>query len=79
MVFMRAVLLIRVKPTKEKIVADTLRTFPDVIKDVFVVFGEFDVVAIVESTNPESLGRFVTQKVRQIEGVIKTATLLAIG
>ena len=79
MVFMRAVLLIRVNPTKEKIVADTLRTFPDVIKDVFVVFGEFDVVAIVESTNPESLGRFVTQKVRQIEGVIKTATLLAIG
>lgn len=76
---MRAVLLIRVSPTKEKIVADTLRTFPEVIKDVFVVFGEFDVVAIAESPNPETLGRFVTQNVRQIEGVIKTATLLAIG
>ena len=74
---MKAVLLIRVVPTKEKIVGELLSNFKEVT-DSWVTFGEYDVVAIVNGPNSRSIANFVTNTVRQIEGVNKTSTLLTL-
>jgi DNA-binding Lrp family transcriptional regulator len=74
---LKAVLLIRVVPTKEKIVGELLSSFEEV-EDCWVTFGEYDVVAILSGSDSKSIADFVTKKVRQLEGVNKTSTLLAI-
>jgi uncharacterized protein with GYD domain len=74
---LRAVLLIRALPTKEMIVGDTLKSFPEV-KEVLVTYGEYDVVGFLEAPDSKSIAELVTKRVRHIEGVMKTATLLAI-
>ena len=73
----KAVLLIKVRPTREKIVGDALKSYDQVL-DCWVTFGEFDVVAIIEGDDQRKIAEFVTKTVRQIDGVNKTATLLAI-
>ena len=44
------------------------------IKDLYVLFGKWDVVAIAEIKDAEALGKFIIEKVRQIPGVRDTAT-----
>ncbi|OLS16640.1 MAG: hypothetical protein HeimC3_52860 [Candidatus Heimdallarchaeota archaeon LC_3] len=74
---MKAILLIRVVPTKEKIVGELLRKFEEV-SDCWVTYGEYDVVAIVDVNDSNAIANFVTKKVRQMDGVNKTSTLLSI-
>ena len=74
---LKAVLLIRVIPTREKIVGELLKKF-DEVTDCWVTFGEYDVVAIVSGSDSKNIAEFVSKKVRQIAGVSKTATLLSI-
>ena len=44
------------------------------IKDLFMLFGKWDVVAIAEVKDAEDLGNFIIEKVRKIPGVSDTAT-----
>lgn len=74
---MKAILLIRVVPTRETVVCDLLKQYKEV-SDSWVTFGEYDVVAIVNGVDSNSIADFVTKRVRQLEGVNKTATLLTI-
>ena len=45
------------------------------VKEVHPLFGEYDLIVNVEVKDFETLGRFVTEKVRTIDGVIDTKTL----
>ena len=48
----------------------------ETIKEGFKVFGAYDIIVKVEEKDSSSLQEFITHKIRQIENVISTLTLL---
>lgn len=44
------------------------------VKDIYMLFGKWDVVAIVSVDDAEHLGNFVVEKIRKVPGVRDTAT-----
>ena len=46
------------------------------VKDVFVLFGEWDLLARLELDSPEELGTFVIENIRTIPGVRLTSTMI---
>lgn len=51
----------------------TLRGYKE-IKDLYILFGKWDVVAIAEIEDAEALGNFIIEKIRNLPGVRDTAT-----
>ncbi len=47
------------------------------ITEVYSVGGKFDFVAIMRLPDNDALAELVTEKVTQIEGIIKTETMVA--
>jgi DNA-binding Lrp family transcriptional regulator len=48
------------------------------IREVNIVAGTFDIVAIVESQSARDIGRIVMDRLQRIDGVMSTVTLMAI-
>jgi len=46
------------------------------VKDIYGVFGRYDFVVRVETKTLEDLGNLVTDKIRDIKGVLTTETLV---
>jgi anthranilate phosphoribosyltransferase len=46
------------------------------VKEIFGVFGRYDFVIRVETKTLEELGNLVTDKIRGIQGVLTTETLV---
>ncbi|MEM3618549.1 MAG: Lrp/AsnC ligand binding domain-containing protein [Candidatus Bathyarchaeia archaeon] len=46
------------------------------VKEIFGVFGRYDFVVRVETRTLEELGNLVTDKIRGINGVLTTETLV---
>jgi len=46
------------------------------VKNVFGVFGRYDLVVQVEATNLEELSRIIMDKMRAIPGVLSTESLI---
>jgi len=46
------------------------------VKEVYGVFGRYDLIAKVETKTLEDLGNLVTDKIRGIKGVLTTETLV---
>ncbi len=67
--------LIRVLPVKDKEVYNRVKNFPEV-KDIIMTYGEYDLVIKVESSSLDNLDSFIFNKLRTIEGVSATTTLL---
>lgn len=55
----------------------TLGEFEDV-KEVNIVAGTYDIVAVVESQSARDIGRIVMDRIQRIDGVMSTVTLMAI-
>ena len=72
-----AYLAILVKPGEESNVADKLTEMPEV-KDVDVVYGEYDIIAKIEVKDMESLQKFLVTKIRAIDEIDRTSTMIAI-
>ncbi len=68
--------MINVEPPRTAAVAETLREM-DGISEVYSVAGNFDLVAMVRVKENEALADLVAQKIRGIEGVTRTETLIA--
>ncbi len=66
--------LITTAPGKE---ADVYRALKDVseIKNLYPVFGDYDIVAMVEAKDAEILGSVIVSKIRSVEGIKDTKTL----
>lgn len=62
---------------KEREIAETLRKIPEV-REVYGTFGQFDIIAKVEGESPEEIGNIVIEKIRSIDGVSLTETILTI-
>jgi len=69
-----AYILLLTAPGKDEKVLDNLRSIPEV-SEATLVFGEFDIYAMIEVENINELNQ-VTTKIRKIEGITKTSTLI---
>jgi len=49
------------------------------ISNVAIVYGEWDVIAKVTTNSIEEINSFVIQKLRPIENIEKTATLITVS
>ena len=72
-----AYLLILVKPGEETTVVDKLNQL-DEVKMTDVVYGEYDVIAKVEVQDMEALQKFLMDKIRRIDEIERTSTMIAI-
>jgi len=67
--------LARVLPAKDKEVYMNVKAF-DEVKDVILTYGEYDLILKIESNSLEDLDHFVFNKLRTINGISSTTTLL---
>jgi DNA-binding Lrp family transcriptional regulator len=72
-----AYVLLIVKPGEESTVAERLEKMPEV-KDVSVVYGEYDVVAKIEKESMEALQDFLIKKIRAMDEVERTSTMISL-
>ena len=70
-------ILIKTEPGKECEVYDELKEVPEVI-DFHHLFGEYDLIAKFEANNVENVRLVIVDKIRHINGIIDTKTLLGI-
>jgi DNA-binding Lrp family transcriptional regulator len=62
---------------RESEVFNTLSKLPEVI-EVHPLFGEYDIIAIIEAEDYESIGEIVIHKIKTINGITDTKTLTGI-
>mgnify|MGYP006291188385 CR=1 FL=1 len=72
-----AFVLINVQDETMSDIAGELLTF-DGVKEVHVVAGEYDMVAVVRVKENSALSDLITQKVIHVAGVERTKTLFAL-
>ena len=66
-------ILIKTEPSKEQQVDEALSEVDDIV-ELHPLFGEYDLIAKVETGDFYDLGQVVVQKIRTVEGVIDTQT-----
>jgi len=67
--------LARVQPSRDLDVFNQISKLPEV-KEVIVTYGEYDVIIKVEVANLTDLDEFVFHRLRTIQGVEATTTLI---
>ena len=67
--------LARILPAQDKAVYEEL-TALDVVKGVVLAYGVFDMMITIETENIDELDHIVFNKIRKIEGIISTTTLI---
>ena len=50
----------------------------DMVREASAVYGDFDIVAKVETGDIDKLNEFIMKDVREVEGVSTTNTLIAL-
>lgn len=68
--------LVRVEPAKDNILYEKIKGLPEVI-EVITTYGEFDMIIKIEVDSLNSLDNFVFNKLRTIEGIESTTTLIS--
>ncbi len=71
-----AVILINVEPARTVAVAEILCEM-DGISEVYSVAGNYDLVAIVRVKENDALAELVANRIRGVDGVVRTETLIA--
>lgn len=67
--------LITVSPLKEREAFEKISNIEE-IKEIYPLFGEYDILAKVEADDIDQIGSIVISKIRAVAGVIDTKTLL---
>ncbi|MCC6012779.1 MAG: Lrp/AsnC ligand binding domain-containing protein [Candidatus Verstraetearchaeota archaeon] len=70
-----AFILINVEAGADKEVLENIRKIPEV-KQAYMVYGVYDIVAILEAETLEKLRECVTRKIRQMDKVRSTMTMI---
>ena len=68
--------LARIEPTKDNIVYEKINGLSEV-KEVITTYGEYDMIIKVEVDSLDALDNFVFSKLRVIEGIESTTTLIS--
>lgn len=71
-----AVVLINVRTEETSRVAEELSSMPGV-SEVYSVAGNYDLVTVLRVKDNESLAALVTDRLRKLEGITRTETLIA--
>ena len=69
--------LISTAPTKEHDVYNQLIKVDDIV-ELHPLFGEYDLIAKIETGDYNNLGQIVVDRIRSVNGVIDTKTLTGI-
>lgn len=72
---MKAYVQIALDGAKEDLVYDRIRAL-SAVKELHVLFGEWDMIVKLELSSPEELGAFVLNNIRPIPGVRMTSTMI---
>jgi anthranilate phosphoribosyltransferase len=72
-----AFVMIVSRPGEEKDLAEDLRSLPEV-KEVWEVYGEYDLVLRMEVDSLQILDHFVRQKIRRMTSVRLTTTMITV-
>lgn len=72
-----AFVLLNVEPGGEEEVLKELRSVPEV-KEAYRVYGVYDTVVKVEAPTAEKLKELITWKIRRLQKVRSTLTMLAV-
>ena len=67
--------LITTKPGKEQFVRDSLDGI-EYVTNKWILFGEFDLIARIQSDDEFTLTKTIVENIRPIEGIIDTRTLI---
>lgn len=67
--------LLSISPLCEKKVYETLKGLPEV-KEIHPLFGEYDILLKIECQDIDSIGEIVIKKIRSINGVMDTKTMI---
>ena len=62
---------------KEREVMEKLLAMPEV-KEAYVVYGEYDIIAKVETDTLKELDRFIMENLRRMPEIQMTSTMIAI-
>lgn len=73
----RAYILVTVEPGRVKDVIETIREIDGVVK-ASAVTGPYDVIAEVEGSSIEEVGRSVVSRIQTIPGVERTLTSIVV-
>ena len=71
-------ILITTKPSQEMNVYNILKELPEV-EEVHPLFGEYDIIAKLRGENADTIGQMVVEKIREIDGIVETKTLMGIN
>lgn len=71
-------ILITTQPSKENLVLKELKNNPQ-IEEVFPLFGEYDIIAKVSDSNSDEVRSKIMARIRDIEGIKDTKTLLGVS
>jgi len=72
-----AFVLVSTEIGAEREVLEKLREFPEVA-EAYIVYGVYDLVVKVKVERPEDLKEVVTSKIRRLEKVRSTLTMIAV-
>lgn len=74
----KAYILIETAVGKSRGIVQTLKGIPG-MKSVDPVTGPYDIIAVVEAKDLNSIGSSVTNYIHTINGIIRTVTCLSLG
>ena len=72
---MRAYILVKVASGREREALEALQNIA-ALEEIDFLFGEYDYILTVHSTDPATLARLITMRIRRAAGVVQTTTLL---
>lgn len=72
-----AFVLMNAELGKETQIVRELEKIPNV-KEVYPVYGVYDVMMVIESDSMESLREIITSKVRKLDGIKATLTMIIV-
>lgn len=72
---MKAFVLISLSDRSERNVVSELKSYPE-IRNAYILFGEWDIMAEVDVNSPEQLGTFVLNNIRSRNDVKLTSSMI---
>jgi DNA-binding Lrp family transcriptional regulator len=73
----QAVVLVNTDVGKENDIFNKLIEFPEV-KEVYMVYGIYDIIVIVEASTMDDLRSLITERIRKLDGVKTTLTSIVV-
>ena len=74
---MAAFILMKVKPSSAEKVLKEAKKITE-IKEVYLVTGIYDIIAVIQVDDLKKLGEIVAEKIHRIDGVSSTITCIVV-